>query len=240
MIGSPLEASKSKVSSFRCEQQKSNFIISWNTQGSMTTLRKTIGLALSCLAPSKLYSKYVENIKMLGGKPDRAEFGYVANEMQVGINKEVSFSVVGKINIDGTKLKKVIGSVVKKLASSSMVPKKDTNAPSGVKHEEQYSINAKSATDAIITADYLRSKGFNVNVMGDKIKIHDASWVSKKKTIKKGISDFVKRKHDKLKGESSCLLAYMTIVNGSGDCNAVNTLAKSSKLNVSEILKKTL
>ena len=79
MAGSPLEMSKSRVSSVNCSSQNNHFIINWNTQGSISTLRRTIAFSLQCLNPSKLYSRYAENMKMLGGKGDKSVFATCAN-----------------------------------------------------------------------------------------------------------------------------------------------------------------
>ena len=66
MVGSPLEVSRSRVSHLSCNSLGGKFLLTWNTQGSLSMLRKTIGLTLSCLSPHKLYSRYAENCKMMG------------------------------------------------------------------------------------------------------------------------------------------------------------------------------
>ena len=120
-IGSPLELARSRVSRVDCDSINGKFLISWNTQGSVSMLRKTIGLALSCLDPAKLYAKYAENMKLLGGKNDRDVFNYLANEMIDAIKKGIKVDVVGKINVDAAKLKDLLAKVDNKQTSPNIM-----------------------------------------------------------------------------------------------------------------------
>ena len=122
-IGSPLELSRSRVSRVDCDCINGKLTISWNTQGTFSMLRKTLGLALTTLDPAKLYSRYAENIKLLGGKNDRDVFNYLASELSAVIKKEVKIVAVGKIKMDAAKLKELLNAIEKKQPDMTTLPK---------------------------------------------------------------------------------------------------------------------
>jgi hypothetical protein len=116
MVGSPLEVSRSKVNCVDRNSIGYELLISWNTQTSVSEIRKTTTLALSCLHDHKLYSKYAENCKLLGCKSDRSAFNECSNRLTDAIKKEVKFAVVSKAKVDTAKLKDLVTKVSVKVS----------------------------------------------------------------------------------------------------------------------------
>ena len=179
MVGSPLEVAKSRVSRIQYSAMNKKFMISWNTQGSISMLRKTIGLALSVLNPHKLYSKYAVNIKNLGGNVDRTVFNHVANKFADAIKKGIKIAVVGRIKADVSKLKDLLAKVDKKQQKLSM-EKPATKPSSHDNFTHTFPSIKTSGLAAAITADYVRSQGMGVSVLGDEIIVYNKSFESKK------------------------------------------------------------
>jgi len=230
MVGSPLEISKTRVSAVRCNALNGKFMVSWNTQGSFSMLRKSTGVFLSCLVPHKLYSKYAENCKLIGCKADRSVFNKLANDMSSAITKSVKIAACGKIKITAPKLKDLLSKVIKKCPKQSQV--KDTSAPP--KHAE-FSTDTPfvkaSGIDAVVVADYISAKsgGMSVCVFDDKVYVYNKSWPTKRKALKKAnrVNDYVRQKYEKLKKEFPCVLAYMAITHNYTDCCAATKILKS-------------
>jgi hypothetical protein len=233
MLGSPLEMSKSRVSSMGCSSHGQHFNISWNTQGTLSALKKTIKLYLSCLNPAKLYAKYSDCIKRLGGKADKGHFAACANKMIESIKNDISIVAIGKIKIAAPKLDEAVESLYSKLpalakvSGGSVLPKHPE-----VKYECP-SVDG-SGMSAVVTADYIRNKVNNakVNLSGKKIyitNISDQAWKTKKEGIKnkKKIDVYVGQKYGKLGKEFPKVMGYLSIVNGYTNCSGVKEIAKS-------------
>jgi hypothetical protein len=230
MIGSPLEISKTRVSTVRCNALNGKFMVSWNTQGSFSMLRKTVGVFLSCLVPHKLYSKYAENCKLIGCKADRSVFNKLANDMSSAITKGVKITACGKIKITAPKLKDLLSKVVKKCPNQEQV--KDTSTPpKHVDFSSDMPFVKASGIDAIVVADYISAKsgGMAVCVYDDKVYVYNKSWATKRNALKKAtrINDYVRQKYTALKDEFPCVLAYMAITRNYTDCCSVTKIVKS-------------
>lgn len=245
LIGSPLEISKTRVSNVRCNALNGKFMVSWNTQGSMSMMRKTIGVVLSCMNPHKLYSKYAENCKLIGCKAERSVFNKLANDMSSAITKGLKVVVCGKIKITAPKLKDVLSKVIKKLPKQETV--KDTSSPP--KHDEHKTDTPfvkASGIDAVAVADYISAKsgGMSVRVCDGKVFVFNQSWATKHKALKKAnrINDYVRQKYEKLKGEFSCVFAYMAITRNYTDCCTAARIVKSKPTpsSVGALLKKSM
>ena len=250
-IGSPLELSRSRVSRVDCNALNGKFLISWNTQGTASMLRKTIGLALSTLNPPKLFSKYSENMKLLGGKVDRKVFNTCANDMIKAINKSVKFAVVGKIKIDKVKLKDLLGKAVKKQPKMSAPSAKEmTKAENHPEFKVEFPVVKVSGIAAVAVADYIRNQsgGMGVDVYTDKVIVSNKSWETKAKSLKKAdrIKNYVRQKYEKLNTPKNkmfpCVFAYLSITQGFADCCTVIKIIKSnpSPSSMVELIKKAL
>ena len=245
MVGSPLEMSRSRVSRIGCNALNGKFLITFNTQGSVSMLRKNIGLVLSCMAPHKLYSKYAENCKLMGCKSDRSVFNKLANIMADAIKKEIKIDVVGKIKIDVPKLNDILAKTFKKLPA--YVSMKDISEPP--KYEEcpcSYPHIKATGIAAITVADYILSKsgGMSVDVFDEKVVIYNNSWKTKQTSLKKTdrIKDYVRQKYEKLGNDFHCILAYMAIIYNWADCCTVSQILKTKPTpnSMADLLKKSL
>ena len=228
MMGSPLEIAKSKVSRISCNALNGKFLLSWNTSG-FSGLRKTISLVLSCLSAPKLYSKYAENMKLIGGKSDRDVFNTLSNEMTDAIKKSIKFNVVGKIKVDNVKLKDLLMKVEPKLPKQETL-KGTKSVPKYEEHSQIYPTIKASGIPAIAIADYIRAKsgGMSVDVCNNYILVYNKNADTKINQLKKKdrIKDYVK-KYEKLKDEFYCVFAYMAITQNLADCCTIASIIKT-------------
>jgi hypothetical protein len=241
LCGSPLEVARTKVDHVSCAQHDNHFVIAWNTQGTGSALRKTLGVVLKCLAPNALFSRYSNNIKVLGGKVDRAVFNYVANSMIDGISKSIDFVAVGKIKADSD-FKGLLETAANKFISSKKSPAGDSSAPE--KHSDHKpdfpQLSCSDGAAAIVVADYIHHQGFGLRLCGRHITIFSKSWGSKREALKKKdrISGYVAAKYDKLDDLASLYLAYRANSAAMGSASAIMNIAK--KIKPSEIISKNI
>lgn len=131
LIGTAGNQLKSKVNNVGCGMCHGNFIISFTCHNSVTGIRKSLGLAMSKMNPAKLYPRYQKYIRLLGGKPIRAEFLNCVNAIgQIKPN----VTVVTKSKITPETKAKVSETVIKKLysfekAGGSKVPASSNKEP---------------------------------------------------------------------------------------------------------------
>lgn len=253
LSGSGLELFKTKASNVSCASINDNLVITFQTQGTGTALRKCVGLALSVFNPTKLFTKYSENIKFLSGKGgNKQEFNYVAKKLAEGIKKSIQITSVGKININIIKIKTIVDVVTGKLPSIDMPSAKETDVPSYPKSEssdvKQYPIIKCSGLAAAVVADYVRnnSNGMSVGIVDSGVIVYNHSWESKHKQLKdkKRIEDYIYKKYEKLedRDELSAIFAYFSLSQGFLDSDIAAKLI-STKLKLErliELLKKSL
>lgn len=251
LAGSGLELFKNKVSNVDCNIIGDTITITWKTQGTGTSLRKTTGVVLSCLNPTKLFTKYSENIRFLSGKGgNKEEFNFVAKLLSESINKDINIVAVGKINTDTKKLEDIIDVIYQKLPEIEMPPAKECTAPAKKAMGEQYTypIIASKGLESAIVADYIRnnSGGMSVGIIDDGVVIYNKQWETKHNQLKdsKRIKDYIEKKYGKLedKDELSPIFAYFSL--SQGFCNSiVAAQIIASKLKTEklvELLKKSL
>jgi hypothetical protein len=251
LSGSGLEVFKNKVSDINCESINGNLSISWHTQGTGTSIRKTCGVAMTCMNPAKLFTKTSENVKFLTGKGcHKEEALYVANELAHGIKKTINISVVGKINTDKDKLEDILDVIVKKLPDVEITPAKDTTSPSKEKNEYEhiYPMVKCSGLEAAVVADYIRnnSNGMSVQIHDEGVVVFNTSWETKHKQLKdkQRIKDYVNKKYAKLedKDELSPIFAYFTLSEGFIDANIAKRIigTKMHSKDMSDMIGKCL
>lgn len=242
MVGSPLEVSRSRVSQIECGTQNGKFMLYFNTQGSVSMLRKNLGIILSVMNPHKLFTKYSTNIKNLGGKADRDVFNFVANQMVDAIKKGIKVAVVGRIKIDGPKLKDILQKVDKK--QQKLSTEKGTKPITHDKFTHEFPVVKASGIGAAAVADYIRSQGMGVATLGDEIIVYNKSFETKKTTIKKAdrVKNYVNQKYVKLGNDFSCIFAYLCITQQLCDCCTVTSIIKSkpSASSMTDLIKNAL
>lgn len=227
MVGSPLEIARSRVSRVDCDAQEGKFMISWNTQGSVSMLRKTLGLAFSAMNPHKLYSKYAVNCKNLGCKADRDVFNHIANSMVDSIKKGIKIAAVGRIKIDSAKVKDVLQKSEKKLPKIST--EKGTKPPSHDKFVHEFPVIKTTGISSAAVEDYIRSQGMGTASIGNEIIVYNKSFTSKKATLKKAdrVKNYVRQKYEKLGSDFPCIFAYLCITQMYCTCCSATSIIKS-------------
>jgi hypothetical protein len=255
LTGSALELFKTKVSNVNCYITHGAFTVTWNTQGTVTSLRKTTGIALTCLNVYKLFPKYTENIKFLTGKGgDRDDFKYICDKFAREIVKSVKIIAVGKINATKNHLDALIETISGKFPKSDINHslKLSSSKPSTQKSADKVADKVEISTtikcsglDAGLAADYIRNNISLVSVYVDSegvtLPIKDISKI-KKLQDKRRIEDYVAKKYTKLHnvGELPVLLVYFLLSQGFIDANAADSALKSKpteKTIVSSITK---
>lgn len=247
LMGSPLESFKLRVSRVDCEYQNGQFIICWGTMGSISTLRRTIVGAISMLAPAKVFPKYVENMRLLGGVGKRSEFNTCVAEMILAIKKSISIVAVGKLNIDSSKVDAIVKILPDKLPRQEIPSAKDMSKieiKPGYKNE--YPVVKVSGIASIIVADYIESKlaGMTTIIDSDGVIVLNKSFDAKRPVIKElaRIKDYVAKKYEKLGDEFYLSLAYIAISKYHMDCVTLKKIIKGKPTPKSmvEIISKAL
>lgn len=245
LIGSPLEVARSKVDHIAVHAHGNHLVIAWNTQGNQSSLRKTVGVVLKCLQPNTLFSRYSDNLKLLGGKPSRECFNHCANKLISGIEKGVHFVAAGKIKLassaDKQMMQKSFDTACKKYVSSSK--SKDVHAPE--KHPEYKSVypelNCSDGASAIVVAEYIRanSNGMGVRVSDKYVSISSNSWGSKRDALKNKsrISAYVASKFSKLGDFAGLYAAYLANSQAAG---IASSIVKLEKINPKQAIEKCL
>jgi len=241
LVGSPQAMASSKVSSVCCSASHGSFTICWNTKGTISAVRSTVAKVASCFAPWKQFSRYSDNIKFLGGKPDRGVFNRQASDFAAAIQKSVNFCVVGKLGKHTpAHLKKVISSAIAKIPKQ-VAAKPLTLPPAHPEAKCEYPTVAASGLNAILTAEYVRSNsnGMSVDVCPGKIVVFSKSWESKRRQLadKKRISKHIEQKYSKLKDDLHGVLAYLVATKCDGTGAAIK---QASKVSPADITKRIL
>ena len=253
LSGSGLEVAKTKASEVNCLSIDGNVVFIWHTQGTKTSLIKTVGLALTTMNPIKLYTKYADNMKFLSGKGgSKEEFNFVVKKLAEGIKKSIYIMAVGRINITSDKLKEEMGTLLRKLPEISIPNAKEISEPEKRVIAETsikpYPVIKATGVDAAVIADYIRNNtlGFSVEVTDGGVTIYNHGWESKHKQLKDKdrISGYVQKKYAKLdaSGELNTVFAYLALSQGYIDSQVASTLVHSKQKSDKfvEILKKHL
>lgn len=232
LMGNPVAQAKSKVSSVKCSSGK--FTVCWNTKGAISSVRSTAVMVASCLAPAKQYARYSDNIKLLGGKPDKAVFGKVVNDFSAAIKKAVNIVIVGKMGkYSDDHLKDIASKVVAKIPATAKLPQ--AAVPKHPAAEIDFPFFAAKGLTAFVAADYVASNsgGMGVSTYPTKVHVLNKSWEAKRKQIanKKRVSTFVDQRYKKLGDQMSGILAYMVAVRG-GEHATILAASKSSPSDV--------
>jgi hypothetical protein len=245
LIGSPLEMARCKVDHVECKVHDDSLVLSWNTQGNQSSLRKTIGVVLKCMQPNSLFSRYNDNLKLLGGKPSRECFNHCANKLIDALEKNIEFVAIGKIKLVSTDDKKLMQKSFDVACNKYVKNSKAKNIHSPPKHSEYESnypyINCSDGASAILTSEYIRtnSNGMGVSICGKKIIIHSNSWGSKQSALKNKarIKSYVEAKYYRLGDLSGLYIAYLANSQAMG---TASNIIKLEKINPKEAIEKSL
>jgi hypothetical protein len=232
LIGTPDNQMKSKVASITCGYQNGEFIISYVCQGSITAIRKSLGMCISRLAPHKVYPKYTKYIKLLGGKPHRDEFLNCANRL--AHTMKASIVVVGKVNTSAEKEDAVVSVISKKMPDLSGIDK--GTAPASEKETRgttEYSEIKINDYNIFFVRDYLDSINMLALQTGNSIIVYDKKW---SKANADSIDKYVTTKFSKLGDKLLPVVLYSACSRGLLHGTALKQL-NSSKLTSGAISK---
>lgn len=242
LCGDPLATSKSKVASVACGYNDGEFVISWKVKGTGSAVRKSLGIALKQLAPSKTYATYSRCVKEVGGKADREAFNAAAENVLKAIKGSVQCGVVGAIKthkVDpATKketvaldLKEMLSILHKKLPQDSVEGKKSPNKEHRpCSHEDKSEVKV-TGCDAYFLKDYVSSKVRGVEpIICDKVllvPLKPSMWETLSKKLKQTVGDYVEAKYAKVKNDLHTIIAYMILSKAECGVGSVAKLVKS-------------
>lgn len=232
LCGDPVAVKNSKVSSVCCGAHNGQFFITWSTKGTVSAVRKSLGIALKGLVPGKLYTTYRYCMRGIDGKPNRETFNYAANEVLMAINKDLHCGVVGNMKADKAKVEKMVDVVSKKINPGDVAtPRTKPSGHTPCEHENYTSIKVSGWATHVVK-DYVMSKVIGLNPLicnkALMLPMKESDWKGRSLKLKKESSDFVKARYAKLGDDLSVVIAYMAITNGSVSCCDVKALLKSN------------
>jgi hypothetical protein len=233
LCGDPLATVKSKVGAVDCGVHNGTFSITWKVKGTISALRKSIGLALKQFCPSKLFPAYSQCVKAAGGKPNKESFLYVADMLTKSMNESVRCGIVGNVKLaDDSKLKEMLEVLIKKLAPESVAGSKSApkdHTPCDHSDKTELKVNGWAS---YVVKDYIQSKvkGLSVVVCDNYLLlgIKQAQWETLAKRLKKNVSDYVAAKYTKLGGNLAPIMAYIMISNATVCCTCIAAILKNA------------
>ena len=241
VMGGPLDLARSRVSNIKCGSVGGDFVLSWNTAPTLSAIRKSLVWVVSCLTPSKMYSKYSDNCKVMGVKPDKAEFNKLADDLGKALKSSIKIAVVGKARLDKAKLQTLADKVAEKFPEQKADnPKKSLSVKGD--HKINYPHWSSKGLSAALAVQYIQAKsnGMNVELAGNKICVFSNSWESKKKALKPRVDDYVKQKFVKLGKELGGVLAYLLATQCLGTADVVKAASKLSAGDAVKLIKQEL
>jgi hypothetical protein len=219
LAGDPLAVSKSKVGKVSCGAHNDMFFINWNTKGTVSAARKSIGLALRSLNPGKLNSIYSRLIRDIGGVPKRESFAYVASNAAKAINSNLTIGIVGNINVDKKKIDDMLEVLAKKKNVSDITDSKSKPSDHSKCDHTHYTEVKVSGWESAALSDYLKFKvkGLNPVLCNNNLIINmkKSNWESAIKKLKLFVKDYAESKFGRVKADLPQIFAYLTIANAS-------------------------
>jgi hypothetical protein len=243
--GDPLAVQRSKCGAVLPSYTGNTFGISWSTQGSVSAVRKTLGIALSQLRPAAVYSVYADLMRGLNHTPRREHFEYAADELIASLKKHVRVVVIGKINLpkEGAKAKlsDALETAVRKF-NLAPAGKKVKPTPEGSCADDAESSVVVSGWRQAVVHSYLEAqlRGVMVSQSGDRLLL------SKKKSSlesalgklgdKAKVSVYTAAKFGKIGDELVVLYSYLMVSQGLATAHDILDMAKA-KPSVSDLTK---
>ena len=238
LCGDPLAVSKTKVGDVTCVGHNGMFGINWKVKGTVSAVRKSIGLALKVLDPVKMASSYARCIKQIGGSNDRDVFNHVADGVAKAIKSNLQCVVVGNINVDKAKLDAMMDVLSKKHSVSDV--KGTKSKPSGhvpCDHSEMTEVKVNGWHSAV-AADYIqfKVKGLTPLLCNKELllPIKLTQWDTIIKKIKKGVKEYAEVKYGKVGDNLPAIFGYLSL-SSSVLCAGDVKSAINNKLSVSSI-----
>lgn len=209
LMGSPLEQSKSKISTMDCNYQNGEFIITFNCLNNIPAVRKILTVAVSKITPHKYYSKYSHNVKLLNGNPFKGEFIYSCNELK---GSSLQIFIIGKFNIDGDKFTDMVKKVNDKY--SAITESKGGEKPhslSKYQGKTDYPTNKAEGYVAVFVKDFIKNEfGLPAVPNSGEVIVYNKKWnVTSKKVSDASVKKYTAQKYSKLKDKFIPIMLYM-------------------------------
>lgn len=242
LCGNPLAAKNSKVGRVDVGYHNGCLVFTWKMKGTVSHVRKALGMAVSALKPGSLYSLYGHCMRRLNGKVKKEHFNDAAKKLLAGINQGVVCCVIGKIklgktNADAkTKVDDMAQKINNKLSPGKIGTPQAENKEHGSCDHSSLTELKVSGWQAYVVKDYIKSKARGVEPLMTNnsvlVPMKESSYNSLKKRIKKQVGVFVNQKYSKLGSECGPVLAYLALASSSLSCTDAKKLCgvKSSDI----------
>jgi hypothetical protein len=202
LAGNALAVSKTKVGDVKCGVHDGMFFINWKVKGTVSAARKSLGMALKCMTPAKMWPVYSRCVKMLKSSPKKETFAYVADAAAKSIKNNLHVAIIGNIKADKAKLKDLVETVSKRLNAESSPGNKTKPADHTACDHTHLTELKISGYSSLLVSDYLQNKikGLNPMVFNKKLilMMKPAQWETMTKKLKSGVKDFVATKYMKV------------------------------------------
>lgn len=240
LCGDPAAVAKSKVASVTCVAHNGMLGINWKVKGTGSAIRKSIGLVLKTLEPSKMFPAYSRCIKQLGGSVNKDAFTYVADAAARAIKSGLTVGIVGYAskNLDKAALEAMLDILSKKHKTS--LPSGSKSKPTEhtkCEHDTQTEIKVSGWSSAVFS-DFIRNKVKGLNPMiCDKyvlLNIKPSQWETLAPKLKKTVKDYAATKYAKVGDNLPAVFGYLTLASGQLCVSDVKS-AISNKLSTSSI-----
>jgi hypothetical protein len=209
LIGSPLEQSKSKVSSMTCDYQNGEFVMTMSCPNNIPTVKKNLLLVASKITPQKYYTKYSHNIKLLNGKPFKNEFLYSSDLLK---DMKLNVFIIGKFNVTGEKFGDIVNKTNAKFAKipANIGGEKPRSLGRSL-GKTSYPFNIANGYKAVFVRDFIKSEtGLPAVLNSGKVIVYNKKWdVSSKMISESEVKRYVDQKYAKLKDKFIPMVLYM-------------------------------
>jgi hypothetical protein len=265
LCGDPKAVMASKVSDVYCGAHNGQVFFSWTTQGTVSAVRKSLGMALGALRPDSLWAPWAKCMKYIdpeGGAPKRPVYNWVAQKAIDGIAKGVHCVAVGKVTLTGkytdkkTGAKKVrtaeetikntLATLEKKLPVRTIKGKKASPAEGKSCGMDGVTKVAVKGWHASLLQDYIMAKAPGSNPVivdgGVLIPVDPKVWATASGKLLKTLDTTVKGRYAPLGAFLGDFLAYRAIGSASASGCDVKTLLNkgTTPAEVKAALKKLL
>lgn len=245
LAGDPQAIMKNKVASVGAGYSDGHFYICWRTKGTYSAARKSLGLALKGLTPSKMFSNYSTLVKSLGVSSSRNAFNAAANTLNKAIQASVHCLIVGNIKKpEQAVLDDFLSVVVKKLNPPEVEGDKKLDGDYSPCSMENLTEIKSKGWEALCLIDYIMSKvrGLPVYNYGDSVCVGlpAARWKTISNKLAQHTKDYSKKYSDAQK--MGVLAAYSGLANSQINCKTALELVKKglSSADVEKALKSSL
>ena len=253
LCGNPLAVKNSKVGRVSVGYNNSHLFFTWNMKGIVSHVRKALGMAMSAMKPSGLFSLYGHCMRKIGGKVKKEHFNSAVNKLINGIKQGVECCVVGKINMgkSTSESKNKVDDMANKINNKLDPGSTSSSSSSSSEYKDVTDCDHSDYTElkvngwhAFVVSDYIRSKArglepiiCNKNVL---VPVKPSNYESLKTKLKKQVSSFVDQKYKKLGDECGPVLAYLAVSNSNLSCADAKKLCKVKLPEISQTINNNL